>query len=133
MEEEVKTEETKEPTEEATGEEKAEEKPLDKMTAPELREIAKEIPGVTGAHAMKKDELLAVIKEFRGIKDEEPPKKKKKKTKKPTLNAKELKLKIARLRQEKEAAMEAKDKKNVHVLRRRINRLKKQTRKTAQA
>ena len=52
-----------------------EEKPLDKMTAPELREIAREIPGVDGVHAMKKQELLAVIKEARGIKDEEPAKK----------------------------------------------------------
>ena len=30
------------------------EKPLEKMTAPELREIAMKLPGVTGVHAMKK-------------------------------------------------------------------------------
>ncbi len=130
MEEEVKTEETeetKEETEEAKEEIKADEKPLDKMTGPELREIAKDIPGVSGAHAMKKDELLAVIKEHRGIKDEEPAKKKKKK-KTAALSVKDLKLKIARLREEKEKAREAKDKKNVDILRRRINRMKKQTR-----
>jgi hypothetical protein len=28
----------------------AKEKPLDKMTAKELRDLAKEIPGITGAH-----------------------------------------------------------------------------------
>jgi hypothetical protein len=127
MEEEIKPKETKEDTE------KAPEKPLDKMTAPELRELAKAIPGVSGIHAMKKDELLAVIKKFRGIKDEEPPKKKGKETKKSALSPKELKLKIARLREEKEKARESKNKKDVDILRRRINRMKKQTRKVAHA
>ncbi|MBW1730549.1 MAG: Rho termination factor N-terminal domain-containing protein [Deltaproteobacteria bacterium] len=127
MEEEVKNEETQE-------EEKRpieEEKPLDKMTAPELREIAKEIPGVTGVHAMKKDQLLAIIKEHRGIKDEAP---KRKKAKKPVgVTPKQLKEKIAQLKAEKEAARQAQDKKRVDILRRRINRLKKQTRKVALA
>ncbi len=132
MEEEIKPEETKEDSEKAQ-EEKAEEKPLDKMTAPELRELAKTIPGVSGVHAMKKDELLAVIKEFRGIKDEEPPKKKETETKKSTISPKELKLKIARLREERDKARESKNKKDVDILRRRINRMKKQTRKVAHA
>ena len=127
MEEERKDEETKETKEEK----KADEKPLDKMTAPELREIAKEIPGITGAHAMKKEELLATIKEFRGIKDEEPVKKKK--TKKPARSSKDLKLKITQLREEREKAREAKDKRHVNILRRRINRMKKLRRKVAQA
>ena len=39
------------------------EKPLEKMTTPELKEIAFGIPGVTGVTAMKKDQLLALIKE----------------------------------------------------------------------
>ena len=39
------------------------EKPLDKMTVPELRAKAKEIPDVTGVSGMKKDQLLAIIKE----------------------------------------------------------------------
>ncbi|MBW2144137.1 MAG: transcription termination factor Rho [Deltaproteobacteria bacterium] len=132
MEEEIKPEETKEASEKAP-EENAEEKPLDKMTAPELRETAKAIPGVSGVHAMKKDELLAVIKEFRGIKDEEPPKKKETETKKSTISPKELKLKIARLREERDKARESKNKKDVDILRRRINRMKKQTRKVAHA
>lgn len=132
MEEEIKPEETKEDSEKAP-EEKAEEKPLDKMTAPELRELAKAIPDVSGAHAMRKDELLAVIKESRGIKDEEPPKKKETETKKSTISPKELKLKIARLREERDKARESKNKKDVDILRRRINRMKKQTRKVAHA
>ena len=109
------------------------EKPLDKMTATELREIAKEIPGVTGTHAMKKEALLAVIKKDRGIEEEKPAKKRKIKTEKPTLNVKQLKAKIVQLRNEKETAHQGKDRKRVDMLRRRINRLKKQTRKVAGA
>ncbi len=84
--EEVKDEEIKEETveakpeavesqEEEKAEETGEEKPLDKMTVPELKEIAKQIPGVTGASAMKKAELLSLVKEHMGNKDEEPDKK----------------------------------------------------------
>jgi hypothetical protein len=35
------------------------EKALEKMTAKELREVAAGIPEITGAHGMKKDELLS--------------------------------------------------------------------------
>ena len=127
MEEEVKNEEVKEEQKEAPKEEK----PLDKMTAPELREIAKEIPGVEGVHAMKKDQLLEIIKEYRGIKDETPKRKKVKKV--VGITTKQLKEKIAQLKAEKQAAQQARDKKKVDILRRRINRLKKQTRKVAEA
>ncbi len=109
-----------------------EEKPIDKMTAPELREIAKEIPGVTGVHAMKKAELLAVVKEARGI-EEEAPKKKRVKAAKKVHTVKELKGKIAVLKEEKKKAREAKDGKKVDELRRRISRMKKLSRKVAQA
>ena len=110
------------------------EKPLDKMTVKELRVVALEIPGITGVHAMKKDELLQTIKEERGIVDEEPEKKKKAKVApKKVLSVKEIKKKIVSLRREKEKAQEVKDRKKTDVIRRRINRLKKQTRKTAQA
>ena len=43
------------------------EKPLDKMTVTELREIALEIPGITGVHGMKKPELLEAVKAAKGI------------------------------------------------------------------
>ena len=108
------------------------EKPLDKMTAPELKEVAKEIPGLTGVHAMKKAELIDVIKEYYGIEDEGPAKGKKKKADKQKVSVKELKAKIIQLREKKEEARAAKDRKNVEILRRRINLLKKQTRKVAQ-
>ncbi len=119
--------------EESLEKEQSAERPLGKMTGKELREIAEKLPGVTGVHAMKKDQLLDIIRETRGIKGEGPARKKKRKTNRPTLSVKELKEKIAQLRQEKEAARGARDKKKVGVLRRRMNRMKKQTRKVAQA
>jgi len=108
------------------------EKPLEKMTAPELKEVAKQIPGLTGVHAMKKADLIDVIKEYYGIEEEVPAKGKKKKAEKRIASVKELKAKIIQLREKKEAARATKDRKNIEILRRRINRLKKQTRKVAQ-
>jgi hypothetical protein len=101
------------------------EKPLGKMTVKELKEVALEIPGVTGVTAMKKGELIDIIKKDRGIAD-------KKKTIKPTASVKELKKKIVQFRLDKQDARKAKDRKKVDILRRRINRLKKKTRKMAQ-
>ena len=128
MEEEMKSEEVKE----EKKEEKAEkEKPLDKMTVKELREIAIGIPGLAGVHAMKKEELLGIIKEERGIVDEKP--KKKIKALKSDLSIKDMKKKIITLRAVKGEAIKAKDHKKANVFRRRINRLKKQTRKVIHA
>ncbi|NLD35681.1 MAG: transcription termination factor Rho [Desulfatiglans sp.] len=100
----------------------AEEKPLDKMTAPELKEIAATIPGATGVTAMKKEELLALIKKHRGIEDETH-------AQKAEAAKKSLKSKLIDLRALKITAREEKNKKEVDILRRRINRLKKKTRK----
>ncbi len=115
--------------------EKQAEKPLDKMTVVELREVVKEeIPDITGVTGMKKDELLAAIKEARGIKEEAPAKKKKKvKTAGPkkVMTVREMKLEIIRLRAEQEVLRQEKDKKKLAIIRRRINRLKKMTRKAA--
>jgi cell division protein FtsX len=105
-------------------------KPLEKMTVKELKEAALEIPGVTGVTAMKKEELLDIIKKDRGIEDEKPAHEKKKKS---TSSVKELKKKIVQFGLDKQKARKAKDRKKVDILRRRINRLKKQTRKMAQA
>jgi len=126
MTEEEKKEITEEKTEQGL---ELEGKALDKMTAPELREIAKEIPGVTGVHAMKKPELLSIIKKSKGIKDERPVKK----TTKAAYNIRELKQKLVILKQEKQKALKIRDKNRVNILRRRINRIKKMTRKAASA
>jgi hypothetical protein len=108
------------------------EKPLEKMTVKELKEVALEIPGVPGVTSMKKEELLDIIKTNRGIEDETPAQKKKEKPTKPTSSVKDLKKKIGQFKLDKQKAREAKDREKVDILRRRINRLKKQTRKVAQ-
>jgi len=117
---------------EATGKEKKEKLP-EKMMAKELREIAREIPGVSGVHAMKKEQLLEVIKEAKGAPEEQPVKKKRKKASKQEVSMRELKQKIIQFKEKKEAARLAKENKTVDILRRRINRLKKRARKVAQA
>ena len=129
MEEETK----KEDSQEKSLEDKLKEgRELDRMTAPDLREIAIKIEGVTGVHAMKKDELLRIIKQARGIPDEEQVKRAEK-VKAVGLTVKQLKTKVRHLRAEKTAAREAKDSKRVGILRRRINRLKKRTKKPVKA
>lgn len=132
MVEESKEELEQENNEETTPKMPEFEKPLEKMTAPELKEVAKEIPGLAGVHAMKKDDLIDVIKEYYGIEEEVPAKGKKKRPDKQKVSVKELKAKIIQLREKKETARATKDRKNIEILRRRINRLKKQTRKVAQ-
>ena len=104
-------------------------KPLEKMTAIELKEMAMTIPGATGVSAMKKADLVSLIREYMVIKEEFTTEPKAKKVKKPKANIKELKAKVVQLRGEKKNARENKEKEKVDVLRRRINRLKKQTRK----
>jgi len=104
-----------------------EEKPLDKLTVKELREIAMKLPHTVAVSDMKKDELIAFIKEARGSK-EEAPVKKKKKVVKLKLTKPELKAKIRELKGMKAQACEAQDNKKAVNLRRLISRLKKKTR-----
>ena len=72
---------------------------------------------------MKKDELLVQIKAAKGIVDEP--------VKKADASISELKKKIKVLKVERQAALEAKDKKKASIFRRRIARLKKKTRRVA--
>jgi cell division protein FtsX len=97
------------------------EKPLDRMTAKELREMALQIQGIVGVHAMNKNELLAAIREAKGIVDE-----KKRQT---AVDVRVIKQKIRELRSQKEALKESGEKRKVITLRRRISRLKKKTRR----
>ena len=106
-------------------------KPLDKMTVTELREIAKEIPEITGAHGMKKAELLVAVKAAKGIVDEvsaKPPAQKKIKAQ---ITVQELKARINGLKAKRRQALDDKDKKMAGRYRRQISRLKKQTRRAA--
>ncbi|HET6460103.1 MAG TPA: hypothetical protein VFG29_04865 [Syntrophales bacterium] len=114
-------------------EHKKEEKSLEKMTVKELRAIALEIPRAVAVHDMKKEELIAFIKEATGIKDEEPVKIKDTNVAKIKLNKTEIKGKIKQLKEEKRAAQASKNRKQIDILRRRISHLKKLTRRYATA
>ena len=110
------------------------EKPLDKMTAKELREVAAGMAEITGAHGMKKDELLAAIKKAKGLEEAVPVKKKKKTpTASGPMTVKEMKTKIVQLRKEQEEIRQDGNRKQMKIMRRRLNRLKKRTRRMAQA
>lgn len=103
------------------------EKPLEKMTAKELREMALGLEGIQGVHAMKKEELLKAIRAAKGIPEpEEKPKKEKVK-----ITAAELKKKIKELRAKREELIQQKNWKMAEILKKRINRLKKKTRRAA--
>ncbi len=107
------------------------EKHLEKFTIKDLRDIAAEIPHERAIHDMKKEELVAFIKEARGIKDETPVKKKhigKIKMTKPELKARIRELKILRLQ-----ALESKQNDQAVRFRRQISQLKKQSRRLAVA
>ncbi len=100
-------------------------KTLDKMTAKELRQLAMEkIPAIVGASSMSKEDLVARIKELFDISDEDgsvSP------YKDQILG---LKREIRDLRAAKEQADGRKER---DVLRRKINKLKKRTRRLANA
>ncbi|MGE4262857.1 MAG: hypothetical protein AB7E46_00105 [Desulfovibrio sp.] len=101
-------------------------KPLDKMTAKELRQlvVAKKIPSIVGASGMQKEELVTAIKGVFGIVDEEgavSPYKDQIFT---------LKKTIRTMRVEKVAVESRKDRSQ---LRRKINKLKKRTRRLSRA
>jgi len=101
----------------------AKEKPLDKMTSKELRETALKTPEITGVHGMNKYELLSAIKKVRGIEE--------KATTKSDSAFRDLKKKLLKLKKYKEKSYDDLDKKQAKILRRRMNRLKKRTRRAA--
>jgi hypothetical protein len=109
------------------------EKPLEKMTAKELREMALGLPGVHGVHAMKKDELIAAIRAARGITEPEPKKEKLivAKKEKAILTVGQLKQRIQEMRKKKEEFLQQRNWKMAEIFRKRISRLKKQTRRAA--
>ena len=107
-------------------------KHLEKLTIKELREIAAEIPHERAILDMKKDELVALIKEARGIKDETPVKKRKHLAK-IKMTKPELKARISGLKVMKLQALESNDNNNVVMLRHQISQLKKKSRRFAAA
>jgi len=111
---------------------KHEEKTLEKLTVKDLRAIALEIPHATAVHDMKKEELIAFIKEARGINDAAPVKKKHKVAKIKMTKA-ELKTRIRELKVSKTQALEAHEGAKATELRHRISRLKKISRRAVAA
>ncbi len=99
------------------------EKPLDKMTATELRKYALDLGEISGVHGMNKEELLAAVKEVKGIKDEGAAVK---------VSMRDLKEKAREMRGKKQEAIAAGESpKKVEILRKKANRLKKRTRRAA--
>jgi hypothetical protein len=109
------------------------EKPLEKMTAKELKEMALGLPGVHGVHAMKKEELIAAIRAAKGITEPEPKKEKHiiAKKEKVILTASQFKQKVRELRVKREELLQQRKWKMAEILRKRISRLKKMTRRAA--
>jgi hypothetical protein len=101
----------------------AKEKPLEKMTAKELREVAIEMPEITGVHGMNKAELINAIKLAKGIEIESG--------KKTDSNVREIKEKIKEFKAKRETLLESNDNKMAAIYKRRIIKLKKKTRKAA--
>ena len=98
-------------------------KDLERMTVKDLREMAKDMPEIVGFSGMKKEELIVAIKELKGIKDEP--------VKKSDASVGQLKKKIREFKVQRQAALEAKDKKMATIYKRRISMLKKKSRRTA--
>ena len=109
------------------------EKPLEKMTAKELREMALGLAGIHGVHAMKKEELITAIRAAKGIAEPEPKKEKKAvaKKEKVVLTVAQLKQRVRELRAKREGLVQEKNVRMAEILRKRISRLKKQTRRAA--
>ena len=109
------------------------EKSLEKLTATELREMAMGLPGIHGVHAMKKEELIAAIRTAKGIPEPEHKKEKKPFVKKDkvALSRAELKKKARELRLKREDALRQQDWKTAEILKKKISRTKKMTRRVA--
>ncbi len=109
------------------------EKQLEKMTAKDLREMALGLPGIHGVHAMKKEELITAIRAAKGITEPEPKREKKVfvKKEKVILTVAQLKQKVKELRAKREELLQQKNVKMAEILRKRISRLKKKTRRAA--
>ena len=98
-------------------------KPLDKMTVKELREVALDLPEITGVHGMNKAELLAAVKKAKGIEDTP--------VKKTSASLGTVKTQIKNVKKLREAALKEKNAKMAAIYRRRISRLKKKSRRVA--
>ena len=97
---------------------------LEKLTVKELKEMALAMGGITGVTAMKKEELLAAIKEAKGIPIQ-------KTREKPVDTIVEIKKKMRELRVKRAELREAGKVEKTGLLKKRLSRLKKKTRRLA--
>jgi hypothetical protein len=100
------------------------EKHLEKLTAKELREMALAMGGITGVTAMKKEDLIAAIREAKGLPAKET-------RVKPVDTVLEVKRKIREFRLKRDELREAGKREEASRLNKKISRLKKRTRKFA--
>jgi hypothetical protein len=109
------------------------EKPIEKMTAKELREMALGLPGIHGVHAMKKEELITAIRAAKGITEPEVKRERRvvAKKEKIVLTSAQLKQKAKELRAKRGELLQERNFKMADILKKRINRLKKMTRRAA--
>ncbi len=95
------------------------EKPLERWTIKEMRDECLKMEGIQGFHGMNKEELLAFLREAKGI--TAPPTK--------NTNVREVKAKVLELRKKRaEAAAAGATKEQLNILRRKVSRMKKKTR-----
>jgi phosphoglycerate dehydrogenase-like enzyme len=97
------------------------EKPLDKMTVKELRDLAKESTDLTGVYGMNKPELVSEIKKARGIVEEVSGKS--------NSTVREIKKKMRELKVVQATAVSEDNLRMARIYKKKIIRLKKQTRK----
>ncbi len=100
------------------------EKPLEELTVKELKEMALAMGGITGVTAMKKDELIAAIRQVKGVPTQ-------KTQAVPISTIVDMKNKMRELRLKRAELLEAGKRKETGPLRKRISRLKKKTRRLA--
>ncbi len=99
------------------------EKPLDKMTVKELRDMAKDATDLTGVSGMNKPELISAIKKARGIVEDASGKS--------NTSVREIKHKIRELKVVQTSAVTESNLRMAKIYKKRIVRLKKQTRRAA--
>lgn len=100
------------------------ERSLEKLTVKELKEMALAMGGITGVTAMKKEELLTAIKQAKGI-PIQPTREK------PVDTIVEIKKKMRELRVKQGELREAGKGDETGLIKKRISRLKKKTRRIA--
>ena len=96
------------------------EKPIERWTVKEMRDEALKLGDVHGVHGMNKEELMRALRKAKGIPEPE---------RKGVASVRELKAKVQALREARDGERaEGASRKRLAQLRRKISRVKKQTR-----